>query len=198
MASSKTSLPTICQFDAHHVSSAPSPKSPIESTLIPAVSRTSSSTSITNNNHVPYELNTASPGPTPLQRHHRERPFSSSQSELAGPAARRQPGDDAPGGGGPPSSSSTVKPRPTRHTVDGSQVCPESFPYKLIVSFMAKLHLFVSLEKYSAPLCDIGRFNTFAHKYRARPKGGPQVWRILPGFACRIHATWVPSFSRAL
>ena len=125
MASSKTSLPTICQFHVHHVSSAPSPESPIESTLIPAVSRTSSSTSITNNNHVPYELNTASPGPTPLQRHHRERPFSSSQSELAGPAVRRQPGDDAPGGS--PPSSSTVKPRPTRHTVDGSQVCPSQY-----------------------------------------------------------------------
>ena len=39
--------------------------------------------------------------------------------------------------------------------------------------------------------------------YRARLKGGPQVWwfcyssflLLLPGFACSIHATWGPSFS---
>ena len=86
----------------------------IESTLtFPPVSRTNSNTSITNNNHVPYELNAApSPSPTPLQRHHRERPFSSSQSEI-------------PVGGeaGNVSSSPQPKPRPARHTVDGSQVC---------------------------------------------------------------------------
>jgi len=86
------------------------------------VSRTNSrtsSTSIENNNHVPYHNDiTQSPQ---LQRHHRDRQFSSSQSELSGPV-RVVLGSES---SSPPSSSSSskpLKPRPMRHTVDGSQV----------------------------------------------------------------------------
>ena len=43
------------------------------------------------------------------------------------------------------------------------------------------------------------RFSDFRliKKYRARLKGGPQVWRIFCccGFAGSIHATWGPLFS---
>lgn len=85
------------------------------------VSRTSS-TSIENNNHVPYHHH------TPLQRHHRDRPLSSSQSEINAPVGGKANGGVGGDSGGlsssVPSSSSSqpLKPRPMRHTVDGSQV----------------------------------------------------------------------------